>query len=282
MPQPRRGQNQLYLQERLHLTPNSVLQIYPNITVPYTEQQRPPVTPNYSPNNILYAAHHENKVRLFASWLSDSTARKYLDRIRVPLPLSVGGGGLDILPQGVLNEICKRVPYEYLLRLYQQSRALHETIDPQLAPTDTKVAFVLRAERDFAQHSAGANINVDPPNMGCYACYRVLRPELFAQGQTTRLVKTKTAVLGLRRFCVHCGIRLGYHEPGKPLTMERGRAQWVCKCSHILPTRVFSCDECGCDVIMSSQRRSTIKKKVKRDAWNKRVEATEQGEDCQE
>ncbi|KAI0882228.1 uncharacterized protein GGS22DRAFT_170502 [Annulohypoxylon maeteangense] len=187
---------------------------------------------------------HESYVQLFACQLSKKIAEQYLDVISVPLPLPKNGTRFELLPQNIIDRICSYVPYENLLWLYQQSRALHRIIDPHLAPYETKASFTLRAERDFPQH-----YNAKPPNLGCYTCSRVLTAAIFATNQPLQALLRLTSsdeemVVNLRRFCIYCGIHSGCHKPGDELSTRTGGRFWICDCLYILDDATPGCKGC--------------------------------------
>ncbi|KAI0384073.1 hypothetical protein F5Y04DRAFT_293452 [Hypomontagnella monticulosa] len=190
---------------------------------------------------------HENRVQWFACQLSKGTLRQYLNPIAVPLPLPKGNPSLDILPQDIIDRICQYIPYENLLWLYQQSRSLHRIIDPQLAPHETKVSLVIRAERDYPKH-------YDPPaskpvGLGCYMCSRVLPSSVFASNQPRQallraLPSEEEFVINLRRFCISCGIQFGCHVPGDELNTRTGGRYWLCDCLCVLSDKTPGCGNC--------------------------------------
>ncbi|KAI1378595.1 hypothetical protein F4677DRAFT_411337 [Hypoxylon crocopeplum] len=190
------------------------------------------------------SAAHAREVQWFACQLSKGTLRQYLDIIPVLLPLPRGSTRLDLLPQDVLNRICQYVPYENLLWLYQESKTLNQIIDPHLAPYETKISFVLRAERDFPQH-----YGEKPPSLGCYMCHRVLPPSVFAADQPLQALLQVTpsaqqSVVNLRRFCIPCGIRWGCHGAGDKLSTRTGGRFWLCDCLRVLGDKTPGCKDC--------------------------------------
>ncbi|KAI2472604.1 hypothetical protein F4781DRAFT_344692 [Annulohypoxylon bovei var. microspora] len=187
----------------------------------------------------------DNCVQWFACQLSKGTARQYLNAISVPLPIPKDGTRLELLPQNIIDRICGYIPYENLLWLYQESRALHRMIDPHLAPYETRASFVLRAERDFFQH-----YSAKPPNLGCYTCSRVLPAGMFASNQPLQALLRATPldeemIVNLRRFCVYCGIQSGCHNPGDELNTRVGGRFWLCDCLNILADVTPGCKDCG-------------------------------------
>ncbi|KAI4863382.1 hypothetical protein F4820DRAFT_471569 [Hypoxylon rubiginosum] len=242
---------QIYQQEWLQLITSQAPQaIDPNKNIYYTKQESPPLPTS----NDIRNTDHASQVQWFACQLSKKTLRQYLDRTAMPLPLPTGGARLEILPQDVLDRICRHVPYEDLLRLYQQSRALHRRVDPHLAPYPTKLSLVLRAERDFRKHHARG---AAPPNLGCYMCHRVLPPGLFAIRQARQalvVVRPPVAVavaghrhqtvVNLRRFCVPCGVRTGCHGRGETLVTQTGAQYWLCECPRVHPEQAPGCGGC--------------------------------------
>ncbi|KAI5864837.1 hypothetical protein GGS23DRAFT_595529 [Durotheca rogersii] len=195
------------------------------------------------------ALSHAGRVERLAGRLKKGTRRRYLE--------AIGAARLELLPQSVLDRICRHVPYERLLWLYQQSRALRRHVDPHLAPHETKLSFVLRAERDYPQHRLSA-----PPNLGCYMCHRVLPAALFASNQPLQALlrapfpdpgpgpsprprpTPPQVVVNLRRFCIRCGIQSGCHLPGDSLITRTGYQFWLCRCFRILDDHVPHCKDC--------------------------------------
>ncbi|KAI2630314.1 hypothetical protein GGS26DRAFT_105690 [Hypomontagnella submonticulosa] len=209
------------------------------------------VKPEFSyttPSQTLEPLAHESRVQWFACQLSKDTLRQYLNFIRVPLPLQRGSSSLDILPQDIIDRICRYIPYENLLWLYQESKSLHRIIDPHLAPHETKLSLVLRAERDYPKH-------YDPParrlpGLGCFMCYRVLPVSVFAKHQTRQaLLRTlpseEQSVIHLRRFCIPCGIQSGCHVAGDELNTRTGERYWLCDCLCVLSDATPGCGNCS-------------------------------------
>ncbi|OTB04418.1 hypothetical protein M426DRAFT_11567 [Hypoxylon sp. CI-4A] len=214
---------------------------------------------------------HESRVQWFACQLSKATLRRYLSSVVVvttvarptpmPMPLPRGGARLELLPQDVIDRICSYVPYEDLLRLHQESAALQRVVNPHLASHDSKLSFVLRAERDFPQHRRARNL-------GCYMCFRVLPADFFASNQALQ-AKLRAApedaqvIVNLRRFCIYCGIQSGCHSAGDELNTRGGGRLWLCDCLRVLDGRTPGCKECkalcpliprGSDDFMSLRR----------------------------
>ncbi|KAI1089884.1 hypothetical protein F5B19DRAFT_465469 [Rostrohypoxylon terebratum] len=217
------------------------LQVMTNQTHRASHYLRPP---SFSRPILEEIINHDTLVDLFASQLSAGIQERYRDKISVTLPLPRNGARLEILPQNVLNRICSYIPYEHLLWLYQENRALHKKIDPYLAPYETRASFVLRAERDFYQH-----YSAKPPNLGCYDCTRVLPAAFFASNQPLQALLRATpldeeTVVNLRRFCIYCGIQSGCHSPGDELNTRTGGRFWICECLYILDDATPGCKDC--------------------------------------
>ncbi|KAI0149825.1 hypothetical protein F4776DRAFT_659720 [Hypoxylon sp. NC0597] len=213
---------------------------------------------------------HEELVQWFACQLSKRTLRQYLNPILVPLPLPTDSSFLELLPQDVVDRICRYLPYETLLWLYRQSKTLHRIIDPHLAPDETKLSFVLRAERDFRKHYA-----LNPPNLGCYMCFRVLPSSVFASRQALQaLLRTSTSedqpLVNLRRFCIYCGIRSGCHNPGDDLSTRTGERFWLCDCLNILSDKTPYCKNCKtlCPLIPQGPGQAAAARKLRGAVWN--------------
>ncbi|KAI1489773.1 hypothetical protein F5X96DRAFT_593389 [Biscogniauxia mediterranea] len=166
------------------------------------------------------------------SYLSPRTWHKYHKSYSRP----IGGCLFEALPKNVMDRICSYVPYEYLLLLRQTSHTIHTLVDPYQAPYHTMIACVLRAERDFAQHRGKA-----PHNLGCYTCFRVLPAGRFASNQPSQVIvqdrdrdRDREVVVNLRRYCVDCGLRVGYHGPGDFIVRPTGQKSWICRCGDVI------------------------------------------------
>ncbi|KAI1342799.1 hypothetical protein F5Y15DRAFT_428757 [Xylariaceae sp. FL0016] len=164
-------------------------------------------------------------------------------------PLTDGDRRMDALPQDVLDRILRHVPYETALFLPAVSRRWRERANPLLAPLETCIAFVLRAERDFATHTPdkattkrqqqqqqqrsnelrqgqgqgtgqlGQHQRYTGWGLGCYTCFRVRPAPYFAVDQPLQALQEDPAsgtraYVFLRRFCIECGVRTGLHKPG--------------------------------------------------------------------
>ncbi|KAI0008717.1 hypothetical protein F4779DRAFT_423709 [Xylariaceae sp. FL0662B] len=208
----------------------------------HAQHQRPPPTADQG----LNVAHLCSRAQWLPRQLSRKTLHKYLQVIPVPLPIPKHGSRLDLLPQNIINRICQYVPYEKLIWLSQESHALRMLINPQLAPYETKLSFVLRAERDFKKH-----YEEKPPNQGCYMCCQVLPAGWFASNQPLQALlrnglSAKQSVVHLRRFCIRCGVRSGCHGPGAYLVTGTGERLWICECAEIRSVeQVSNCTVCG-------------------------------------
>ncbi|KAI0103427.1 hypothetical protein F4814DRAFT_96892 [Daldinia grandis] len=176
---------------------------------------------------------------------SKRTLRRYLDTITVSLPLSKGVCHLEILPKDIINQISQYVPYENLIYLSWASKALNKMVDPHLAPHETKLSLVLRAERDYYRH-----YSLKPSSLGCFICYKILPASVFAidqplQAELCTSASSEPVVVNLRRFCIGCGIQSGLHKPGDELTTRIDSQFWICDCLCIHGETTLVCRSCG-------------------------------------
>ncbi|KAI1502945.1 hypothetical protein F5X99DRAFT_377070 [Biscogniauxia marginata] len=193
-----------------------------------------------------------SKVQWLASQLSHQTRQKY----QQPYSRPMAKFPLESLPKNVIDRICLYVPYEQLLHLSMGSRILLSIVDPYLAPFDTMMSLVLRAERDFAKHvlkeGGGSSQRREkaPYNLGCYVCYRVLPPERFASNQPPKVIVQDDdtgcqSIICLRRYCINCGLRVGYHGPGDYLERPTGERSWICNCGNVIDwNETSNCEVC--------------------------------------
>ncbi|KAI0847085.1 hypothetical protein F5Y00DRAFT_125591 [Daldinia vernicosa] len=188
------------------------------------------------------------EIPVSANRFSKRTLRQYLSTIAVPLPLSKGACHLEILPQDIIDQISQYIPYENLIYLSWVSKALNKMVNPRLAPHETKLSFVLRAERDFYRHYSST-----PSSLGCFICYKVLPASVFAIDQPLQAEvrssalggTTTTTVVNLRRFCIGCGIQSGLHKPGDELITRIDSRFWICDCLYTHGERTLVCRGCG-------------------------------------
>ncbi|KAI8961984.1 hypothetical protein F5Y11DRAFT_324281 [Daldinia sp. FL1419] len=218
----------------------------------HSEKRHPLPTLQQKPNRTPLQRHKKQKGPTTsmpsANRLSRETLCQYHNTITVPLPLSKGGCHLEVLPQDLIDRISQYVPYENLIYLSWVSKRLNKMVDPQLAPYETKLSFVLRAERDFYRHYT-SNAN-KPPNLGCYMCHKVLPAGVFAFNQPLQAgvygsMLDEPVVVNLRRFCLMCGIQMGLHKSGDEIITRTGERYWICKCKFILSEKTTSCRSCG-------------------------------------
>ncbi|KAI1392699.1 uncharacterized protein F4822DRAFT_138348 [Hypoxylon trugodes] len=200
-------------------------------------------------SNLITIPSHEDRVQWFACRLSKRFIHQYLNVMPVQLPLLRGNCHLELLPQDIIDRICRYVPYEDLISLYRLSRTMNQVIDPQLAPHETKLSFVLRAERDFPQHFTKTKVNPNSPRLGCYMCFRVLSGDVFDSDQPVQaLLRTSLSdeqvIVNLRRFCIPCGIQSGCHNPGDKLVTRNGGRYWICDCLNVLDDKTAGCKNC--------------------------------------
>lgn len=159
---------------------------------------------------------------------------------------------LYALPQEALNRIARYLPYEALLVLGGLSRTLRRRVDPQLAAEESKIGLVLRAEKDAAH-----NFRRHRERLGCFACYRVLAVGEFAAEQLARDPYSRGTGAGggtfLRRYCVPCGLRRGWHRPGEVIERRDSSTWWVCGCRQARDkTTTSACRRCRSEYSSSS------------------------------
>lgn len=159
-----------------------------------------------------------------------------------PLP-SRHDSPLYALPPEVLGRIARHLPYEALLVLGGLSRTLRRRVDPQVAAEESKIGLVLRAEKDAAH-----NFRRHRERLGCFACYRVLAVGEFAAEQLARdpYSRRTGGATFLRRYCVPCGLRRGWHRPGEVIERRDSSTWWVCGCRQARDKATTSaCRRCG-------------------------------------
>ncbi|KAI2775878.1 hypothetical protein F4815DRAFT_377602 [Daldinia loculata] len=193
-----------------------------------------------------------------ANRFSKRTLRQYLNTITVQLPLSKGLCHLEILPQDIINQISQYVPYENLIYLSWVSKALNKMVDPRLAPHETKLSFVLRAERDFYRHYSSR-----PSSLGCFMCYKILPASVFAIDQQLQAELPASAlggsvVVNLRRFCIGCGIQSGLHKPGDELITRIDDRFWICDCLCVHGEKKLVCRSCGVMCYLRPRRAKAV------------------------
>lgn len=181
------------------------------------------------------------------------------------------------LPTEILLGIFHQLDYQSLIYLAGSDRFLHQAVDPQIATSFDKLAFVMRAERDFPQNFPRYIQGQEHPGrFACYSCCRVRGPEHFdlkqphtvimdSQGELwrnddeggNRERPEKGTVLTLRRFCIECGVRDGIHRPSDLLETRTGQELWVCNCRKVWPKPAYlRCDNCGSNCRFTSRRKS--------------------------
>lgn len=138
---------------------------------------------------------------------------------------------LEALPKEIIDEISRYLPYKTLINMQWSSPVLWKKVDTQLAPYESRVSFVLRAESEFARHQRGYQdrnkgsrerqgrasvtdsngyynfdrhdddpLNRDFNNSGCYVCFRVLRTSRFEN--LNKLKLRENVPVDMRRFCI--------------------------------------------------------------------------------
>lgn len=168
---------------------------------------------------------------------------------------------IERLPDEIQRQIFSLLDYQTLIYLSTMNRYFQRTINPgAMASSADKAQFIMRAARDFRQHRPClAPDNDRPGNFECYVCFRVLTPDKFdmAQPQSAfadsrgHIVLHRKAniytdkVVMLRRFCIECGVRKGFHAPLDFLTTQTGKGLWICNCRKVWPRPgPFRCRNC--------------------------------------
>ncbi|KAI5922045.1 hypothetical protein F4810DRAFT_675235 [Camillea tinctor] len=194
-----------------------------------------------------------------SSYFSPQTWHKYHKSYSRP----IRGCLFESLPKSIIDKICSYVPYEYLLLLRRTNHIMLTLIDPYRAPYHTMVSCVLRAERDFSRH------HNSPYNLGCYTCFRVLPASEFASNQPSEVIVREKltgheTIVNLRRYCIDCGLRVGYHGPGDFLMRPGGQKSWVCRCGDVINwDRASQCDVCK--AICPFQSMAAARKNARKD-----------------
>nr|CEG04609.1 unnamed protein product [Fusarium clavum]CEG05797.1 unnamed protein product [Fusarium clavum] len=163
-------------------------------------------------------------------------------------PQAVRVSTIERLPAEVRNIIFSHLDYQSLIFLSMTNRHFHRSVIPQqiASPLD-KFSFVMRAAKDFPQHrSSETRKRHQPGNSECYYCFRVRGPGHFDVLQDTtayfdpqgRVVSDRPPgpedkVVELRRFCIECGIKAGFHRPSDCLETKTGQNLWVCECLRV-------------------------------------------------
>ncbi|KAI9171876.1 hypothetical protein HJFPF1_01367 [Paramyrothecium foliicola] len=157
---------------------------------------------------------------------------------RAPLMPSL----IERLPAEVQQMIFSSLDYQSLIHLSTMNRYFHRRINPQaMANPQDKVAFVMRAVKDFPQHRpTEKGHEYSPGNFECYICFRVRSPDYFDMFQPSsihvdsygQIVRDREPRPGfdrevmLRRFCISCGVKEGIHAPFDCMVTRTGRDLW--------------------------------------------------------
>ncbi|KAK7746085.1 hypothetical protein SLS62_009545 [Diatrype stigma] len=171
-------------------------------------------------------------------------------------------------------------PYETLFALQRSSPILWKKVKPTLAPEETKISFVLRAESEFPQHQQWSNggrrsgrsgggsgrnrtrgggggedddddnnaqgqgqEREKTNNYGCFKCYQVLPPTQFEALRLPPRGPVRVPV-DMRRFCIPCGAGSGIYQPREQIVPMKGPKVWVCDCSAIHEESTYHCPSC--------------------------------------
>jgi hypothetical protein len=152
------------------------------------------------------------------------------------------------LHNDVQRLIFSNLDYQSLIFLSIVNRHFHRSVDPQqMATSQDKFEFVMRAAKNFPQHWAiEKKQGHQPGNFECYWCFSVRAPQHFDVLQATavsfdpqgRVVSDRDPepgdrLVALRRFCIECGVKMGLHVPSDCLTTKRGQSFWVCRCRRV-------------------------------------------------
>ena len=156
---------------------------------------------------------------------------------------------LAYLPSNILSIICSYLDYQSLIYLSTTNRAFHRSIDPvALSNPYDRMAFIMRAARDFPQHRPSTT---NAGNFECYVCYRVRGYRYFARNQRHRAWFDQYGNLvndyqdhsehherNLRRYCYECGIKTGLETPDNVLSLMSGTDVWICLCGQMFDNTI--------------------------------------------
>lgn len=113
------------------------------------------------------------------------------------------------------------------------------------------------AELDSDDDGGTGKKRKQPPasigNLGCYHCYKVLPGGEFClktdqDDNNPPPVKGRAcrgSGIAPRRYCLQCGIKKGFHIPGKYYERKLGIEIWICLCLRIHEKYVMNCEDCG-------------------------------------
>ncbi|ORY57231.1 uncharacterized protein BCR38DRAFT_109855 [Pseudomassariella vexata] len=140
---------------------------------------------------------------------------------------SLGGIARNPRHQYIIDQICRYTDYQTLIHIRRANKALRNAINPQLAPYESKRAFVLRACKDFPQNYK------DTIRWACYSCFLCRETDKFAANQARQAIRglpPNQELVNLPNFCIDCGVRHGLHRPGEKMTPITGKPKWLCGC----------------------------------------------------
>lgn len=122
--------------------------------------------------------------------------------------------GLDHLPQEGLENICRFIPTRTLSVLGQCNKFFktfaHKTKVSELLYMEKKA---INRKSSSGSSPASAGTEEEQAIFGCYICFEILEPGRFANPKNL----PDRLPTDLRRFCMICGIRRGYHCPGEDI-----------------------------------------------------------------
>lgn len=116
-------------------------------------------------------------------------------------------------------------PYQALIILSGVTKLLRSVITPSKASHRDKLAFVMKAERDFKKHRPSFEEEDETKeneavrhsgNFGCYYCFRVLNPEYFPE------ISYAIEADASRRRCMKCRKRSEEDSFAIKATVELG------------------------------------------------------------
>lgn len=180
---------------------------------------------------------------------------------------------IERLPVEIQQIVFSLLDYQALIHLSTMNRFFQRRIDPQVMadPLD-KIAFVVRAVKDFPQHRpTERGHEYRPGNFECYVCFRVRSPDYFDMFQPAsifvdkhgQIVRDRNPSNGinreimLRRFCISCGVKEGIHAPFDCLVTRTGRDLWVCKCHKIWSKPEYlRCPDCKGDCPLRPRKKA--------------------------
>jgi len=169
------------------------------------------------------------------------------------------------LTDEIRQKVFTNLDYQDLISLSKTSRFLNQNVKPQsMASLSSKLAFVRNVENFYKKHFPNVQGPNHPGNFACYICFRVRGPAHFVAEQLRAIFVndkgqrvpdvTKFQEVGgysktsdirpieLRRFCIKCGVKEGFHLPGDLLVTKLKEEFWICQCR--VPRKKHTCLMC--------------------------------------